>query len=81
MKVLIKFLVSKKHIDTVAGVYISIGLAYLENQNWQEAKAIMNILQELELKPEEEQVFLYLKDIVQSQNEEERINLISYLSA
>lgn len=80
MKTFLKFLISKNRIDTVASIYISIELAYLENQNWHEAQAIMRILQELTLKPEEEQVFLYLKDIVLNQNEKERIELIRYLS-
>lgn len=81
MKLLIKFLISRKQIETVAGIYISIVLAYLEEQNWREAKAIINILQEIILKPEEEQVLHYLQDIIQNHDEFERRRLFNYLSA
>ena len=81
MKSFVKLLTTQEGIRSTPSIYISILLAYLEVLNWEEADEIIHIMQSLELKAEEELVFLYLENIVSRRDQESLEALWAYLKA
>lgn len=79
MKKLIKLLIEEEGIRRTPSIYISILLAYLEQCQWEEAKHILHVFQDLELKEEEKDAFLYLKDLIYARDTESISTLLAYL--
>lgn len=81
MQWIIKLLIDEEGIRSTPSIYISILLAYLENQNWKDASYTLNAFKSLEMQPEEEMAFLYLQDIITRQDTEMLEGLLCYLKA
>lgn len=79
MKKMIKLLIEEEGIRRTPSIYISILLAYLEQFNWSEAEHILHAFQNLELKDEEKDTFLYLKDLIYARDTESINTLLAYL--
>ena len=81
MRSLVKLLIYDKGIRSTPSIYISILLAYLEIHNGDEASKMSEIVNSLEMKPEEEGAFDYLKPIVLNKDEVKLAELLIYLKA
>ena len=79
MKRLVKLLIDEEGAKHTSSIYISILLAYLEASNWSEIERILRIFETLDLQAEEEDAFLYLRDLILSQDKEAIEALLMYL--
>lgn len=80
MKHLVKMLIEENDIRRTPSIYVSIILAYLEMKKWDDAKYIIHVMQELEMRSEENIVYVYLARIINQQDEKELEDLWSYLN-
>lgn len=79
MQRMIKLLIEEEGIRRTPSIYISILLAYLEQFSWGEAEHILQVFQDLELKDEEKDAFLYLKNLIYERDIESINTLLTYL--
>ncbi|MBP3888104.1 MAG: hypothetical protein J6F30_10770 [Cellulosilyticum sp.] len=79
MKHLVKLLITQKGIRRTPSIYISIILAYLEMKEWTKAQSIVEVMEALEMRPEEAEAYQYLKHLIQSHNQEDLEDLWAYL--
>lgn len=80
MKNLVKLLIETNGIRSTPAIYISILLAHLEMEHWDEAKYIVKIMQDLDMKQEETDAYFYLKQIVSAHDKEALEDLWAYLN-
>ena len=80
MKHLVRLLISQHDIRRTPSIYISILLAYLEMKDWNQAQGIIHIMETLEMRPEEKEAYLYLKQIIYGHDEAELEDLWNYLN-